>query len=52
MVFKFFFYFVLLLFYSTPAAGFFNDDDLPDFLIHSNIGPGYPIYYNAEVTNS
>ncbi|XP_072049659.1 LOW QUALITY PROTEIN: uncharacterized protein [Amphiura filiformis] len=36
--------------YGTPAAGFYNDDDIPDFVIQSNVGPGYPIYYNSEVT--
>ncbi|KAJ8034255.1 hypothetical protein HOLleu_21012 [Holothuria leucospilota] len=36
--------------YSTPGAGYFNDDDIPDFMIIFNYGPGYPLYYYSQVT--
>ncbi|XP_064651564.1 uncharacterized protein LOC135502545 isoform X2 [Lineus longissimus] len=34
--------------YNTPAVGYFNDDDIPDFMVHFSIGPGFPIYYYSE----
>ena len=39
-----------VLAYRTPAPGFYNDDDTPDFLIHYQYGPGYPVYYHAIVS--
>ncbi|XP_074653031.1 uncharacterized protein LOC141907325 [Tubulanus polymorphus] len=36
--------------YSTPAVGYFNDDAVPDFMVHWQIGPGYPIYYHSITT--
>jgi hypothetical protein len=30
-------------------VGYFNDDDVPDFMVQNSFGPGYPIYYHAEV---
>ncbi|XP_067137973.1 uncharacterized protein [Centruroides vittatus] len=36
--------------YSTPGVGFFNNDDIPDFIINYQIGPGFPIYYYTETT--
>ncbi|XP_041470340.1 uncharacterized protein LOC121419916 isoform X1 [Lytechinus variegatus] len=35
--------------YSTPAAGFYNDDDVPDFMVVYNYGPGYPLYYYVQI---
>lgn len=35
--------------YSSPAVGYFNDDDIPDIMIHYQTGPGYPLYYSAQV---
>ncbi|GAB6019216.1 hypothetical protein CHUAL_000827 [Chamberlinius hualienensis] len=34
--------------YSTPSVGYFNDDQIPDFLIKFQIGPGFPLYYYSE----
>ncbi|ESP00009.1 hypothetical protein LOTGIDRAFT_113097 [Lottia gigantea] len=36
--------------YCTPAAGYYNDDEVPDFLIKYQNGPGFPIYYSSETT--
>ncbi|XP_071510250.1 uncharacterized protein [Diadema antillarum] len=36
--------------YSTPAPAYYNDDDVPDFMVVYNYGPGYPLYYYAQVT--
>ncbi|XP_066299151.1 uncharacterized protein [Branchiostoma lanceolatum] len=36
--------------YSTPAVGFYNDDDVPDFMVHYQHGPGFPIYYQSDTT--
>lgn len=30
---------------SIPIPGYFNDDDVPDFMVKHQIGPGYPVYY-------
>lgn len=35
--------------FSSPAVGYFNDDDIPDIMIHYQTGPGYPLYYSAQV---
>ncbi|KAK7105709.1 hypothetical protein V1264_017053 [Littorina saxatilis] len=35
--------------YSTPGAGYYNDDDIPDFMVQFSFGPGFPMYYHAEV---
>lgn len=40
---------LLKLFFSTPAPGFYNDDDVPDVLIKSAHGPGFPVYYYSTV---
>jgi len=37
---------------STPAPGYYNDDDVPDFLVHWQYGPGFPVYYHAVVRAS
>ena len=34
---------------SSPAVGYFNDDDTPDIMVHYQTGPGYPLYYSAQV---
>lgn len=34
--------------YSTPSVGYFNNDDVPDFGVVYQYGPGFPIYYYAE----
>lgn len=34
--------------YSTPTVGFFNDDDVPDFGVNYQFGPGFPIYRSAQ----
>lgn len=34
--------------YSTPTVGFFNDDDVPDFGVNYQFGPGFPIYHSAQ----
>jgi len=40
---------LLVYVFSTPAPGYFNDDDVPDFLVHWQYGPGFPIYYHSVV---
>lgn len=40
---------LFLLYFSSPAVGYFNNDDIPDIMIHYQTGPGYPLYYSAEV---
>lgn len=34
--------------FSSPAVGLFNDDDVPDFGVTYQFGPGFPIYYYAQ----
>lgn len=34
--------------YSSPAVGYFNADNVPDFAVTYQFGPGFPIYYWAE----
>ncbi|KAH7642116.1 pqq-like domain containing protein [Dermatophagoides farinae] len=34
--------------YSTPSIGYFNEDDVPDFGVIYQFGPGFPIYYYTE----
>lgn len=36
--------------YRTPAPGYYTDDDIPDFIIHWQYGPGFPIYYHSVVS--
>ncbi|KAH3701952.1 uncharacterized protein LOC127861055 [Dreissena polymorpha] len=36
--------------YHTPSPGYYNDDDVPDFLIKSAKGPGFPVYFYSETT--
>ncbi|CAG2116501.1 unnamed protein product [Medioppia subpectinata] len=36
--------------YSTPAVGFFNNDTTPDFVVLNNFGPGFPVYYSAQLS--
>ncbi|ELU01119.1 hypothetical protein CAPTEDRAFT_94391 [Capitella teleta] len=36
--------------YASPAPGFFNGDDVPDFMVHWQHGPGFPVYYHAIST--
>ena len=31
--------------YSTPAIGRYNTDDVPDFFVTYQVGPGFPVYY-------
>lgn len=33
---------------STPSVGYFNNDDVPDFGVTYQFGPGFPIYYYAQ----
>lgn len=35
---------------STPIPGYFNEDDIPDFLVKYQFGPGYPLYYYTQTT--
>lgn len=35
--------------YSTPAVGYFNNDSTPDFAVFYQYGPGFPVYYSAQV---
>lgn len=35
--------------YSTPAVGYFNNDTTPDFAVLYQKGPGFPVYYSAQV---
>jgi len=35
--------------FSTPAPAYYNDDDVPDFLVHWQYGPGFPVYYHSVV---
>ena len=34
----------------TPAPGYYNDDDVPDFMVRWQYGPGFPIYYHSVVS--
>ncbi|KAH9419619.1 hypothetical protein DERP_009677 [Dermatophagoides pteronyssinus] len=34
--------------YCTPSIGYFNEDDVPDFGVIYQFGPGFPIYYYSE----
>uniref|UniRef100_T1JFB9 FAM234A/B beta-propeller domain-containing protein n=1 Tax=Strigamia maritima TaxID=126957 RepID=T1JFB9_STRMM len=34
--------------YSTPAPGYFDDDNVLDFLIKHQIGPGFPVYFYSQ----
>ncbi|XP_063236356.1 uncharacterized protein LOC134538795 [Bacillus rossius redtenbacheri] len=36
--------------FSPPTPGYFNDDDIPDFLVQYNTGPGFPMYYFSQTT--
>eukprot|EP00794_Sanderia_malayensis_P013936 gene13936-15388_t len=36
--------------YSVPAPAYFNKDDSIDFMVRSNYGPGFPIYYHSNIT--
>ena len=36
--------------YSTVAVGFFDDDNIPDFLVKYQHGPGYPVYDYEQVS--
>ncbi|XP_021931466.1 uncharacterized protein LOC110835503 isoform X3 [Zootermopsis nevadensis] len=35
---------------SAPTPSYFNDDNIPDFLVKYQNGPGYPVYYSSETT--
>ncbi|XP_043280238.1 uncharacterized protein [Venturia canescens] len=35
---------------SIPIPGYYNDDDVPDFMVKHQIGPGYPLYYYTVST--
>ncbi|XP_022110434.1 uncharacterized protein LOC110989995 [Acanthaster planci] len=35
--------------YSTPGVAYYNDDNIPDFMVVYNHGPGYPVYYYSQV---
>lgn len=30
---------------SSPIPGYYNDDDVPDFMVKHQLGPGFPVYY-------
>jgi hypothetical protein len=34
---------------SAPTPSYFNDDDIPDFLVKYQNGPGFPVYYSSQV---
>ncbi|CAG7820626.1 unnamed protein product [Allacma fusca] len=36
--------------YTTPTPGYFTGDDIPDFLVKYQTGPGFPVYYHAQTT--
>ena len=36
--------------YRTPSPGYYNDDDVPDFLVRWQHGPGFPMYYHSIVS--
>ncbi|KAL7303464.1 hypothetical protein TKK_0004645 [Trichogramma kaykai] len=33
---------------SLPVPGYYNDDEIPDFMVKHQIGPGFPVYYYTE----
>ncbi|XP_012277652.1 uncharacterized protein LOC105698194 isoform X1 [Orussus abietinus] len=35
---------------SIPIPGYYNDDDVPDFMVKHQIGPGFPTYYYTIAT--
>lgn len=35
---------------SAPTPSYFNDDDIPDFLVKYQNGPGFPVYYSSQTT--
>lgn len=35
--------------YSIPAVGYYNNDDVVDFMIRMNKGPGFPVYYDSKI---
>lgn len=39
---------MILSLISTPSIGYFNEDDIPDFGVIYQFGPGFPIYYYTE----
>ena len=39
-----------MLFSRTPTPGYYNEDPIPDFLVKYQTGPGFPIYYHAQVS--
>jgi len=34
---------------SAPTPSYFNDDNIPDFLVKYQNGPGFPVYYSSQV---
>lgn len=34
---------------STPTPGYFNSDNVTDFLVKYETGPGFPVYYYSQV---
>ena len=40
----------LFLLNRSPAPGYYNDDDVPDFMVSWQYGPGFPIYYHTAVS--
>lgn len=34
---------------STPTPGYFTSDNVTDFLIKYQTGPGFPVYYYSQV---
>ncbi|KAJ8679267.1 hypothetical protein QAD02_015054 [Eretmocerus hayati] len=35
---------------SIPIPGYYNDDNVPDFMVKNQVGPGFPIYYYSTAT--
>lgn len=33
---------------SIPIPGYYDDDNIPDFMVKHQIGPGFPVYYYTE----
>ncbi|PSN30859.1 hypothetical protein C0J52_21219 [Blattella germanica] len=36
--------------FSAPTPAYFNDDNIPDFLVKYQDGPGFPVYYSSQTT--
>lgn len=41
----------LLFLFRVPGVGYYNEDDVADFMIRLNTGPGFPMYYDSKVNH-